>query len=428
MARKKNEITLKEPVRIREKELKDGNKSLYLDIYMNGNRKKEGLKLYIVPEVSAAAKLQNKNTWKLAEQIKAQRILDIQKVGMVDWEKVKKINTTLIDWVNKYVDEKEGLSESSIRSKRNVKDRIVEYLQFIKQENLPLNKVDKDFAKGFVAFLKTCTYNEGKKTLSATTQRIFINRFGTIMENAIREGIVSVNPFRLLDKKEKPQKQNAEKEFLTIDELKKVIATPCRYPIVKKAFLFSCFTGLRWSDVITLEPKHIHDAVDGKTQYIEKKQVKTKQDVVVPLCTDALKWMPKPEADKTIFHELQITSTTVEVILKEWMEAAGIKKHITYHCSRHTAATMWLTLGANLYVVSKLLGHRSIKVTEVYARIVDQTKIQTMNLVNDMFNATGCNDNVASSANNIASENIEDDEHIGTIGLSSISNSQVVNL
>ena len=428
MARKKNEITLKEPVRIREKELKDGNKSLYLDIYMNGNRKKEGLKLYIVPEVSAAAKLQNKNTWKLAEQIKAQRILDIQKVGMVDWEKVKKINTTLIDWVDKYIDDKEGLSESSIRSKRNLKSRIVEYLNYIKQENLPLNKVDKDFAKGFVTFLKTCTYNEGKKTLSATTQRIFINRFGTIMENAIREGIVSVNPFRLLDKKEKPQKQNAEKEFLTIDELKKVIATPCRYPIVKKAFLFSCFTGLRWSDVITLEPKHIHDAVDSKTQYIEKKQVKTKQDVVVPLCTDALKWMPKPEAGKTIFHELQITSTTVEVILKEWMIEAGVKKHITYHCSRHTAATMWLTLGANLYVVSKLLGHRSIKVTEVYARIIDQTKIQTMNLVNDMFNATGSNENVASSANNIASVNNENDEHIGTIGLSSISNSQVVNL
>ena len=84
MARKKNEITLKEPVRIREKNLKDGNKSLYLDIYMNGNRKKEDLKLYIVPKVNAAAKQQNKNTWKLAEQIKAQCILDIQKVSMVD--------------------------------------------------------------------------------------------------------------------------------------------------------------------------------------------------------------------------------------------------------------------------------------------------------------------------------------------------------
>ena len=387
MARKKNEITLKEPVRIREKNLKDGNKSLYLDIYLNGNRKKEGLKLYIVPEVNAAAKQQNKNTWKLAEQIKAQRILDIQKVGMVDWEKVKKINTTLIDWVDKYIDDKDGLSESSTRSKRNLKDRIVEYLKYINKENLPLNKVDKDFVKGFIAFLKTCTFNNGKKTLSDTTQRIFVNRFGTIMENAIREGIVTVNPFRLLDKKEKPQKQNAEKEFLTIDELKKVIATPCRYPIVKKA----------------------------------------------PLCTDAWKWMPEPEAGKTIFHELQITSTTVEVVLGEWMEAAGIKKHITYHCSRHTAATMWLTLGANLYVVSKLLGHRSIKVTEVYARIVDQTKIQTMNLVNDMFNkstseAPATSANNAVNVNTIDTTHIVDNVHNGVIGVPSISGSQVANL
>ena len=103
MASKKEEINLKEPVRIREKVLKDGNKSLYLDIYMRGSRKKEGLKLYLIPEVSAAAKLQNKNTMKLAEQIKAQRILDIQKVGLVDWEKVKQINTTLLDYVNKQI-------------------------------------------------------------------------------------------------------------------------------------------------------------------------------------------------------------------------------------------------------------------------------------------------------------------------------------
>lgn len=87
MGRKKKEIRLKEPVRIREKALAGGNISLYLDIYSQGNRKKEGLKLYLVPEVSAAARIQNANTRKLAEQIKAQRILDIQKEGLVDWEK-----------------------------------------------------------------------------------------------------------------------------------------------------------------------------------------------------------------------------------------------------------------------------------------------------------------------------------------------------
>lgn len=89
MGRKKKEIKLKEPVRIREKNLLDGSISLYLDIYYRGNRKKEGLKLYLVPEINAATKLQNANTRKLAEQIKAQRILDIQKEGLVDWDKVK---------------------------------------------------------------------------------------------------------------------------------------------------------------------------------------------------------------------------------------------------------------------------------------------------------------------------------------------------
>lgn len=389
MGRKKTEINLKEPVRIREKKLKDGNTSLFLDIYMRGSRKRECLKLYLIPEVSAEAKIQNQNTMKLAVQIKAQRILDIQKVGLVDWEKIKKINTTLLNYVDRYINEETNLSASSTRIKKKLRARIKEYLLHIGNEYLPLNKVDKDFCKGFIAFLKTCTYNKGKKKLGCTTQRIFVNRFGSIMEQALREGLVRQNPFKLLDKKEKPQKNCAEKEFLTIDELKKVMNTPCRYLIVKQAFLFCCFTGLRFSDMRTLEWKHIHESADNKNYYIEKKQVKTGNTVVVPLSEEAIKWMPEQQnSEKLVFHELQITQTTVEVVLEEWMAAAGIKKHVTYHCSRHTAATMWLTLGANLYVVSKLLGHRSIKVTEIYTKIVDQTKIDTMKLVNKMFSRT----------------------------------------
>ena len=98
MAKKKKEIKVKEPVRIREKVLGDGTISLYLDMYHKGNRKKEGLKLYLIPESSPTAKQQNKNTRRLAEQIKAQRILDIQKDGLVDWEKLKKSRTTLDSW------------------------------------------------------------------------------------------------------------------------------------------------------------------------------------------------------------------------------------------------------------------------------------------------------------------------------------------
>ena len=386
MGRKKKEIKMKEPVRIREKRLNDGNVSLYLDMYYMGARKKEGLKLYLVPEVNAAAKLQNRNTLKLAEQIKAERILDIQQHGLVNWESVKKGRMTLAAWVEKYTKDENGLTPASMRSKRNAQARVEQYLLYIGKPNLALKEVDKDFCKGFIAFLKTCTFNNGKKTLGSTTCRIFMNRLAAALNMAVREGLIDNNPFKLLDAKEKPQKKSAMREFLTIEELRQLMATPCRYEIVKKAFLFSCFTGLRYSDMMILKWSEIHTAADGKTLYIEHQQVKTKNMVTIPLSNEALKWMPrKSKGDERVFHQLRITSTTVEVVLGEWMQEAGIQKHITYHCSRHTAATLLLTLGADLYTVSKILGHRSIRMTEVYAKIVDKKKIETMNLVNNMF-------------------------------------------
>lgn len=344
MAKTKKEIKVKEPVRIREKVLDGGTISLYLDMYYKGNRKKEGLKLYIIPETSPAAKLQNKNTRKLAEQIKAQRILDIQKDGLVDWEKLKKSRTTLLSWLEDFVTCEEKLSPSSVRPKRNAKDRVKEYLTSVGKQDLLLSEVDKDFCRGFVAFLRTCKIYKGKKTMSG------------------------------------------RREFLTVKELKILIETPCRYDIVKKAFLFSCFTGLRYSDMKSLKWSEIHTTADGKARYIEHRQVKTKKTVTIPLSEEALRWMPEQmEGIDQVFHELKISTGTVEDVLKEWMKDCEIDKHITYHCSRHTAATTLLTLGANLYVVSKLLGHSSIQMTEVYAKIVDQKKVETMNLVNNLF-------------------------------------------
>lgn len=386
MGRRKKEIKVKEPVRIREKRLNDGNVSLYLDMYYRGARRKEGLKLYLVPETDATAKLQNKNTRKLAEQIKAQRILDIQQNGLVNWEDVKKARMTLSAWVELYTSDECGLTPSSMRSKRNAQARVEQYLLYIGKPDLALKEVDKAFCKGFIAFLKTCTFNNGKKTLGSTTCRIFVNRLAAALNKAVHEGLIDRNPFKQLETKEKPQKRSTMREFLTIEELRSLIATPCRYEIVKKAFLFSCFTGLRYSDMKTLKWSEIHTAADGKTLYIEHEQIKTKNRVTIPLSDEAMKWLPRRAKDKdTVFHQLRITSTTVEVVLGEWVQEAGIQKHITYHVARHTAATLLLTLGADLYTVSKILGHQSIKMTEVYAKIVDKKKIETMNLVNNLF-------------------------------------------
>lgn len=201
MGRKKKEIKIKEPVRIREKRLNDGNVSLYLDMYYRGARKKEGLKLYLVPETDAAAKLQNRNTRKLAEQIKAQRILDIQEKGLVNWEDVKKARMTLSAWVAKYTAEENGLSPASMRSKRNAQARVEEYLLYIGKPTLALKEVDKDFCKGFIAFLKTCTFNQGKKTLSSTTCRIFMEPPCRCAEQGRKRGNVRPQSFQTVGNK-----------------------------------------------------------------------------------------------------------------------------------------------------------------------------------------------------------------------------------
>ena len=386
MGKTKKEIKVKEPVRIREKVLEDGRISLYLDMYYKGNRKKEGLKLYIIPGTSPEVKQKNQNTRNLVEQIKAQRILDIEKDGLVDWEKLKRSRTTLLSWLEDFVTCEEKLSPSGVRPKRNAKDRVKEYLTSIGKPDLLLSEVDKDFCRGFVAFLRTCKIYKCKKTMSDTTARLLMIRIAAAMNKAVVEGLIPSNPFKSLEAKEKPKRTTALREFLTVEELKVLIKTPCRLDIVKKAFLFSCFTGLRYSDMKSLLWSEIHTTADGKGLYIEHRQVKTKNAVTIPLSDEALKWMPEQkDGIDHVFYELKISTSTLGVILKEWMKDCKIDKHITFHCSRHTAATTLLTLGANLYVVSKLLGHKCIQMTEVYAKIVDQKKVETMNLVNNLF-------------------------------------------
>ena len=386
MAKTKKEIKVKEPIRIREKALDGGTISLYLDMYYKGNRKKEGLKLYIIPETSPAAKLQNKNTRKLAEQIKAQRILDIQKDGLVDWEKLKKSRTTLLSWLEDFVTCEEKLSPSSVRPKRNAKDRVKEYLTSIGKQDLLLSEVDKDFCRGFVAFLRTCKIYKGKKTMRDTTARLLMYRIIEAMNKAVVEGLIPSNPFNSLDSKERPKIRTARREFLTVEELKVLIKTPCRYDIVKKAFLFSCFTGLRYSDMKSLKWSEIHTTADGKARYIEHRQVKTKKTVTIPLSEEALRWMPEQmEGIDHVFHELKISTGTVEDVLKEWMKDCEIDKHITYHAARHTAATLAISAGAELYSVSKILGHRSLVSTQVYAKVNLEKKMEAVNLTKGVF-------------------------------------------
>ena len=111
---------------------------------------------------------------------------------------------------------------------------------------------------------------------------------------------------------------------------------------------------------------------------------KTQTYVNVPLSNEALNWLPMKEDPNEPVFKLP-TDSNVERNIRLWMESIGIKKHLTFHCSRHSYATMLLTLGADLFTTSKLLGHKNIETTQIYAKIVDQKKVETINLMDNYF-------------------------------------------
>ena len=204
----------------------------------------------------------------------------------------------------------------------------------------------------------------------------------TALNTAVREGILVTNPFSLLSSSEKIQPVEVIREYLTIDEVKQLIRAKCGNETVKRAFLFSCNCGLRLSDVRALKWKDIYS--DNGTWKVATRMKKTENVVYIPLPGQALKWLPDIErnADSNVFSDL--TPYALSKYLKPWVKEAGImNKNVSYHTARHTYATMLLTLGVDLYTVSKLLGHTSIKHTQRYAKIISQKKDDAVRLIDN---------------------------------------------
>lgn len=374
----KEELRIKEPIKLRVKHLANGNKSIYLDMYMNGKRKYEFLKLYIIPEYNKSDRVRNSETLKLANAIKAQRIIELQ-----NQSHGFKINKTshikLTDYIQSVAEKK---SENEVR--KTVLHAVVYHLRRYNPNDIQLSRIDKDYILGFLDYLKTAkqTHTKKEKLLHVNTQVYYYKMLRYCLNYAVSEELISANPMNKIKNEEKPHKHRTEREYLTIDELRKLAQTPFYNGLPKKAFLFSCFCGLRHSDIIALTWGDIEMDDDGNSRlYIIQK--KTKEAISLPLSQEAIKQLPKREdakEDDIIFKKL-ITLGRTNEILPKWAEQAGIKKHITFHTARHTHATMLLTLGVDLYTVSKLLGHTNIQTTQIYAKLVDESKKKAIDLI-----------------------------------------------
>lgn len=341
-------------VKLREKALKDGRKSFYLDIYYNGHRSYQFLDMYLTNN-----KQTNKETRALAEVIRAKKEIELQASGHGLTPEFKKQVDFLVYFKKVFEDKKKF---DGLRGVDNYSGTIKHLEDYTQKKPVPIASIDEKWLEGFKHHLAS--------KMKQNTANNYYARVKAVLRRAFKERYISFNPAENVKFFPSPE---VPKEFLTIQELQKLAETPCKNPEVKRAFLFACYTGLRFSDVKSLT---WGDIKEGKIHFRQKK---TQGYEYLPLNATALNILNQcrlenefPLPEKNVFNIPD--KSHINEKMKDWIKKSEIKKRITFHCSRHTFATSLLTSGTDLYTTSKLLGHKSISSTAIYAKIVDEKK------------------------------------------------------
>ena len=380
MARKTSAKNTKEPVRLREKELANGVRSLYLDIYVNGKRSYEFLKLYLIPETNPQAKVQNENTMRAANTIKLNRILEItnNKAGLKNTSIRAKM--LLKDWMETF---RQAQEQKGVKDQKLIHNTVHALTAY--NINVAMRDVNRDYIIGLTNFLRNDYRSPRGKKLKDYSVINYLGCLRNALNMAVREDVIADNPIMKLSAQDKVKAPESQREFLTIEEVQQLEATDSPYPHIKQAFLFACYTGLRCSDVRSITWGKI--VKDGEKYRLHTVMFKTKRPFYIPLSKKAMQWMPErgnKTDDDLIFENIPVQVNT-KLYLQPWLDKAGITKPITFHCSRHTFGTMMLTLGADIYTTSKLMGHTKVEVTQIYAKIINKKKDDAVSLIDQAF-------------------------------------------
>ena len=398
----KLENKAKENPKLEQNVLADGRISLYLEYYLgreetpvlddNGNpvlyetgkmmgkpkvhikhnRRKENLQLYLIAKPrTPAERQQNKETLELAAKIRAEREQQF-KESMLGYRLKKDRNINFLDYYQAYIDSytKKDLRMIKIALNR-FKDFLKEYYPLYEFSIKP-DLITKEMMERFVEYLQSRSVGEGAKSI--------YQRFKKVVRYAIDHEVMLKDPCKGVVCK--VDEQILRKDVLSMDEIRSLIQ--CHYdnenPNVRRAFILCLYCGLRFCDVKDLTYKNI----DYTNHLLKFEQNKTKghsanSGVVIPLNDGLLSLIGEaPEdLDYSIFNLPTYESCCKSV--KRWVKRAGINKHISWHCARHSFAVNILNNGANIKTVASLLGHSGLKHTEKYTRAVDKLKSEAIN-------------------------------------------------
>ena len=282
------------------------------------------------------------------------------------------------DFIKYFEDLRDKRHQNSSKSIRVNWDREVKLMKmFTEGKPMIFSTIDMNLLEDYKNFLINAPQGGSKKgTITRNTASTYFSIFKAGLHQAFIDGYLTVD---IAAKAKNIAYSDKQREYLTIDELNTLAATPCDRPIMKRASLFSALTGMRHSDIQKLKWKEI--IKDGEHYRILFTQQKTKGVQYMPISDQAYKLCgERGEPDRLVFEGLQDPSW-INKPLERWIKAAGITKHITFHCFRHTYATLQLTNGTDIYTVSKMLGHTKVTTTQIYAKIVDEKKEQAADTI-----------------------------------------------
>jgi len=365
-------------VTLREKSISKGRKSYYLDFYppiphpkTGEPTRREFLGLYIYENPkNPIDKQHNKETENLAKQIRQKRENFLNKPEIyMDYEKnqlrIKELGAqNFVEYFRKLTQKKGSTNHDSWHS-------TLKYLEAFTKGKLKFSDINETFCNDFKDYLLNTKSNKSSKSkLSQNSAASYFNKVKAALKQAFKDDILQTD---INAKISSIKVTETRREHLSIEELNILIKTPCNNELLKRAALFSALTGLRFSDIKKMVWGEL-EYIEGQGYFLNFKQQKTQGVEVMPISMDAYNLMGETgEPTQTVFEGLEYSAYHNKHLF-QWIGAAGITKNITFHCFRHTFATLQLFNGTDIYTVSKMLGHKDLKTTQIYAKIVDASK------------------------------------------------------
>lgn len=358
-------------VTIRKRKLKNCRESLLLDYSpplknpANGQPQRfEFLGLFIYSNPASRLERQhNSETIRLVENIRAQRQLDIQnrKYG---FKSDRDRGASFIEYFRQFARTK----QTSASDNHSMAFR---YFTAFIGHDLTFQETDEFLINDYKNFLLSGPGISRRGTpIRRNTAVSYFAKLRTCLKRAYKQKLIDDDLYNFV---EPITPKETNREQLEIEEFQLLANTPVKAMLIKRAAIFAGLTGLRFSDVKTLNWSEVR-GVPGK-YLLQFTQEKTEGAEILPISDQAYELLgERGEPDACVFKGLKYNQ--MRACFKIWLNDAGITKNITFHSFRHTYATLQLEFGTELYTVSKLLGHRSIKTTQIYAKVKDKKKIE----------------------------------------------------